>query len=132
MQCLPVLIILLLDTKGINMRYSKTTGCFYPEDIFYKDLPDDIETVEQSEYDKAMARQPDERFEIISGKCVISKIPPVILTVEQQNAIVNQLRQAAYIAEADPLFMQYQRGEVTKEEWLASVAAIKERFPKVS
>ena len=113
------------------MRYSKTTSCFYPEDIFYKDLPDDIETVERSEYDKAMARQPDERFEIVSGKCVISKIPPVILTVEQQNAIVTQQRQAAYVAEADPLFYQYQRGEVTKEEWLAAVEAIKERFPKV-
>ena len=56
----------------------------------------------------------------------------MILTTEQQNAIVNQQRQAAYSTEANPLFMQYKRGEVTKEEWLASVAAIKERFPKVS
>ena len=114
------------------MRYSKSVGCFYPEGIFYKDLPNDIETVEQSEYDKAMARQLEEQFEIVDGKCVVSKIPPVILTTEQQNAIVIQQRQAAYKTEADPLFMQYQRGEVTKEEWLASVAAIKERFPKVS
>jgi hypothetical protein len=42
----------------------------------------------------------------------------------------SQLRQQAYIAEADPLFFKAQRGEATMEEWQAKVAEIKQRFPK--
>jgi hypothetical protein len=36
----------------------------------------------------------------------------------------------ALVSEADPLFFQWQRGEVAKEDWLAAVAEIKARFPK--
>ncbi len=42
----------------------------------------------------------------------------------------SQLRQQAYIAEADPLFFKAQRGESTMEEWHAKVADIKSRYPK--
>jgi hypothetical protein len=42
----------------------------------------------------------------------------------------SQLRQQAYIVEADPLFFKAQRGEATLEEWQAKVAEIKTRFPK--
>jgi hypothetical protein len=42
----------------------------------------------------------------------------------------SQLRQRAYIAEADPLFFKAQRGEATMEEWQAKVAEIKARYPK--
>lgn len=41
-----------------------------------------------------------------------------------------QLRQAAYIAESDPLFFKAQRGEGTMEEWQSKVNEIKTRFPK--
>lgn len=41
-----------------------------------------------------------------------------------------QLRQAAYAAEADPLFFKAQRGEATMADWQAKVAEIKTRFPK--
>jgi hypothetical protein len=36
----------------------------------------------------------------------------------------------ALAAEADPLFFQWQRGEVAKEDWLTAVAEVKARFPK--
>ena len=39
------------------------------------------------------------------------------------------LREALAV-EADPLFFQWQRGEVAKEDWLARVADVKARFPK--
>jgi hypothetical protein len=39
------------------------------------------------------------------------------------------LREALAV-EADPLFFQWQRGEVAKEDWLAAVAEVKARFPK--
>ena len=36
----------------------------------------------------------------------------------------------ALAAEADPQFFRWQRGEVAKEDWLATVAEVKARFPK--
>jgi hypothetical protein len=57
------------------------------------------------------------------------KLPPP--TVEEQNAIADAQRAAAYRDEADPLFFKFQRGDATKEQWLASIEAIKARFPKV-
>lgn len=44
-------------------------------------------------------------------------------------AEVDALRAEAYRNESDPLFFKAQRGEATMDEWLASVAAIKARFP---
>jgi hypothetical protein len=37
---------------------------------------------------------------------------------------------AALAAEADPLFFRWQRGEVTKADWLTAVVEVKARFPK--
>ena len=55
----------------------------------------------------------------------IQRLQP-IKAVEQ----AERNRQAAYIAESDPLFFKAQRGEATMEEWQAKVAEIKTRFPK--
>ena len=46
-------------------------------------------------------------------------------------AQVELQRQAAYVAESDPLFFNYQRSEdgVTKAAWLAKVDEIRERYP---
>ena len=38
-------------------------------------------------------------------------------------------RQVAYVETADPLFFQYQRGEMTEAEWLAAVEAVKTAHP---
>lgn len=58
-------------------------------------------------------------------------------TAEEQAAIqasaaqqIERQRQAAYADEADPIFFKSQRGEATREEWLAKIAEIKARFPK--
>lgn len=42
-----------------------------------------------------------------------------------------QLRQAAYQAESDPLFFKFQRDEdgITKQAWLDKIAEIRERYP---
>lgn len=42
----------------------------------------------------------------------------------------DQAVREALAAEADPLFFRWQRAEATREDWLAAVAAVKERFPK--
>lgn len=44
------------------------------------------------------------------------------------NAAQKKSREAAYIAESDPINFMYQRGEATQQEWLDKVANIKTRF----
>jgi hypothetical protein len=45
---------------------------------------------------------------------------------------IESQRAAAYRSESDPLFFQYQTGEVTKEEWLAKREEIRARYPYLS
>ena len=42
---------------------------------------------------------------------------------------IQALRKAAYQNESDPIFFDWQRGEVTEQDWLDSVQAIKDRYP---
>lgn len=53
------------------------------------------------------------------------------LSKEEYNLYIDNLRQAAYKQESDPLGMQVMRGELDKSEWLAKIAEIKQRHPKV-
>jgi hypothetical protein len=54
----------------------------------------------------------------------------VALEQAQQTAQTNRV--SAYRTEADPLFFQYQAGEVTKEEWLTKREEIRARYPDPS
>ena len=51
---------------------------------------------------------------------------------EYQTALAarDQALREALAAEADPKFFQWQRGEASKEDWLAAVTDVKYRFPK--
>jgi hypothetical protein len=49
---------------------------------------------------------------------------------EIENSNVDSMRLVAYEKESDPLFFKWQRGEATKEEWLAKVQEVKDRYPK--
>ena len=49
---------------------------------------------------------------------------------EAQLERVREKRAIAYREEADPIFLKYQRGEATKQQWLDKIEEIKERFPK--
>ncbi len=73
--------------------------------------------------------------EIKDGKVIHTRHMRPFTPEERQadlNAKIEFLRnkrREAYLKEADPLFMKWQRGEGTKEEWLAMVDEIKERYP---
>lgn len=54
-----------------------------------------------------------------------------LVSKEEYNAYIDRQREAAYRQEADPLGMQVMRGEAEKTEWLAKIAEIKQRYPKV-
>ena len=42
---------------------------------------------------------------------------------------VTEIRQQQYAKLSDPIFMQYQRGEATEQEWLDAVQAVKDANP---
>lgn len=44
-------------------------------------------------------------------------------------AEAQRMREAAYQAEADPLFFKSQRGKATQKEWLDKIAEIEARYP---
>jgi len=54
-----------------------------------------------------------------------------LLSKEEYNAYIDRQREAAYRQEADPLGMQALRGDIDKSAWLAKIAEIKQRYPKV-
>ena len=53
---------------------------------------------------------------------------PTVRTL-QSNKVASAQRHQAFIAEADPLFFAWQRGEGTEQEWLDKVADIRARYP---
>ena len=54
-----------------------------------------------------------------------------LLSKEEYNAYIDRQREAAYRQEADPLGMQALRADIDKSVWLAKIAEIKQRYPKV-
>jgi hypothetical protein len=54
----------------------------------------------------------------------IKPADPAVVKAEQEAK-----RQAAYTAEADPLFFQWQAGEGTEAEWLTKRQEIRDRYP---
>ena len=48
---------------------------------------------------------------------------------QRQYDTVTASRQFFYQRDSDPIFMQYQRGEATEQQWLDAVQAVKEANP---
>jgi hypothetical protein len=65
----------------------------------------------------------DAGWSYVKGKWVAPAVPQP--TVED----VEQARARAYRESSDPLFFQYQRGEVTEQAWLDAVQAVKNAHP---
>ena len=58
----------------------------------------------------------------------LEELAPIVEYENVHNEVENT-RRAQYALVSDPLFFGYQRGENTKEEWLAAVKAIKDQNP---
>jgi hypothetical protein len=52
-----------------------------------------------------------------------------LLQAAQAISDVETARRAAYVAESDPLFFKWQRGEATEQQWRDKVAEIQTRYP---
>lgn len=57
------------------MRFSKQTGCFYPESEQYAELPADLIVVPQEDYDAAMSRGPGDTLDVVDGRVVVMPKP---------------------------------------------------------
>lgn len=55
------------------MKYSPSTGCFYPEDIEYPELPEDLVDASDADYAMCMARSFDEVIVYADGRFAITK-----------------------------------------------------------
>ena len=88
------------------MKYSKSTGCFYPDDIHYADIPDDLFSVSDDDFAAAMSRAPGETLSVadvreidgvLHGRIVI--VAPPEPTVAEQIASALASCQAGINAE---------------------------------
>lgn len=57
------------------MKFSPSTGCFYPEDLGYQHLPDDLVTISQTDFNSAMARPAGSTLTVEDGQLVIMPAP---------------------------------------------------------
>jgi len=64
------------------MKFSKTTGCFYPDFITYDPatLPSDLIEVTDAEHKAALNRTPEQILTVVSGQVVITEKPDASLT----------------------------------------------------
>lgn len=95
----------------------------------------DFEDLTEAEKVKAGLKtlKDDEKIE---GDYVIKKTKKELydeglITKEEYNLYIDELREADYRQEADPLGMQVMRGDVEKNIWLEKIEEIKKRHPKV-
>jgi hypothetical protein len=102
------------------------------QDVFNTDvyLDESVTThqITQAEFTQIQDSKRFDFWQYKNGKVVESEFKNEILRNEY-NAQQKQSRQFAYQKESDPLFMKYQRGEATKEEWEAKVESIKLLYP---
>ncbi|MFO0447955.1 MAG: hypothetical protein ACK52I_04575, partial [Pseudomonadota bacterium] len=107
---------------SVKMRYSPSLKGFFPETINYPNLPQDLVTISDADYQLVMQKQSEGKSFLLLQNGEFSFFDSV-LTDEQ----IQEIRYAAYVKESDPLFFKWQRGEATKEDWLAKVEEIKAR-----
>lgn len=75
------------------MKFSKSTGCFYPDDIHYENPPADLIDVTQDDYAAAMNRAPGETLDLVKGKLVI--LPAPVVSAAERLARATQAALAA-------------------------------------
>ena len=73
------------------MKYSQSTGCFYPEWGQYDNLPADLIDTTEEEFEAAIGRPIDHRIAVINGRVATELIPPQPLQ-ERQAAMWEKIK----------------------------------------
>lgn len=72
----------------MTIRYSYSTGNFYPQHIEYPHLPDDLIEVDDEDYAAAMGRPAGHAFQFENGRLVITAPTPTPLLVQCDTFLV--------------------------------------------
>lgn len=65
------------------MRYSNSTKTFYPEELEYESLPEDIITVPYEDFVKACNHSPTQGLDLVDGRVVVVNLPPISLATKK-------------------------------------------------
>lgn len=89
----------------MQFRYSATTGFFYPVDMDYQNLPDDIIFIEEADFMLAVAaRDRGDTFKFVDGILIITPKPPVPIDPNEEKRtqirLIEQRATARRIREA--------------------------------
>lgn len=92
--------------------------------VLQKIRPNAVWSLNDNDYQKLLWRSED-------SKPTLKEIKNAWKDIELELEIerLSNLRKRAYQEESDPLFFEYQRGDIEKSEWIAKVEEIKARFP---
>lgn len=116
------------------MFFSASTGGFYATEIHGNNMPGDVVEITAEEHAALLEGQSQGKlidFDEAGRPFLADPPPPAPDTIEQ----VQAKRQAAYVAESDPLKNEAEYDAIiagTEPDyiaWLAKVAEIKARFP---
>lgn len=108
-----------------KIRFSPSTGCFYPNGYPYGDnLPPDLIEVDQADHDAAMDRPRGHTFTFIGGKLVISEPAPASFGVIAEQLWAKLRADRAVILERLPGFGFEALADGNKERADAVLAAI--------
>jgi len=80
------------------MRYSKSIGTFFPEEIKYPKLPDDLIKVSNKDYQAAMKRHPLATMDVVKGKLVIRAPAAAELLATAKAAQASKISEACRMA----------------------------------
>lgn len=109
----------------MDTRFSPSTGCFYPRDISYPELPDDLIDVSQKDFDAAMDRPAGHTFAFVGGALVISPPAPVVFSdlAAPRLAAFRQNRETALNRLSGMGFAALQVGDTDQAQEIATVRA---------
>jgi hypothetical protein len=110
----------------MQLYYSASTNGFYNSEI-HKSMPEDAVKITQEQYDKVFDGQSEGLLIAPDSKGFPVNVKPSGPTVDE----VKLQRHLAYSAPggSDAVFLKWQRGEATKQEWLDAVQAINDANP---
>jgi len=114
------------------MLFSPSVPGFYSHEIHGAAMPADALEITDEHYHELLNGQTAGKQIKAGPDGLPILIDPPAPTAAAVAAVVDAQRAAAYRDEADPLFFKFQRGDAAEKDWLAKIAEIKARFPKVS
>lgn len=104
------------------MKFSPTTGQFYPGDIGYQegDVPGDVIDVPQADFEAALDRRPGELLAVKSGRVLILPAPEVDLV--GRSTVLERFWRTQQLAQSDALVTRH-RDEVEEGSQITLTAA---------